>query len=198
MGPTPPEILNDFNWFFNCLEDITALHDDTSTTSTALGPEHHRINIAQVMLVALPPDSTVHVKQQYCRIQSFVLGYMQVTLACYGMRQWNPDLTQPSDSLFNVTCCFVVVDTFRQALITRTYAAYKVPLKYADSYDLLSKIYDHIVHFHYAAHFCKELDNLGSVLITADHQARLTCRAHVRMFIYFILKYIICVQLSKA
>jgi hypothetical protein len=174
IGPTPPEILNDFNRFFNRLEDITALHDDTSTTSTALGPEHHRINIAQVVLAALPPDSTVRMKQQYRRIQSIVLGYMQATLACYGMRQWNPDLTQPSDSLFNVACRFVVVDTFRQALITRTYAAYKVPLKYADSYDLLSKIYDHIVHFHYVHAFVRSWTILVAFLSlqTIKHGSR--------------------------
>ena len=112
IGPTPPELLDDFNRFFNCLEDITATHDDTSTSSTGLGPEHHRIHITQVELAALPPDSTVRVKQQYRRMQSFMLGFMQATLACYGMRQWNPDLTQPSDSLFNVACRFVVVDTF--------------------------------------------------------------------------------------
>jgi hypothetical protein len=151
IGPTPPEIHHNFNRFFNCLDDITATHDDTSTSTTALGPEHHRINIAQVELASLPPDSTVRVKQQYRRMQSFMLGYMQATLACYGMRRWNPDLGQPSDSLFNIACRFVVVDTFRQALVTRTYAAYKVPLKY--SYDLLSRIYDHIVHFHYAARY---------------------------------------------
>jgi len=113
-------------------------------------------------------------------MQTFILGFMQATLACYGMRQWNPDLSQPSDSLFNVACRFVVLDTFRQALITRTYAAYKVPIKYADSYDLLSKIYDHIVHFHYAARFHKELDNPGSVLTATELHARLTRRARVR------------------
>jgi hypothetical protein len=87
--------------------------------------------------------------------------------------------------LFNVACRFVVLDTFRQALVTRTYAAYKIPLRFADSYDLLSKIYDHIVHFHYAARFRKEMDNPGSVLLGTELQARLTRRARVRLFMYF-------------
>ena len=137
-------------------------------------------------------------KQQYRRMQSFMLGYMQATLACYGMRQWNPDLTQPSDSLFNVANRFVVVDTFRQALITRSYSAYRIPLKYAESYDLLSKIYDHIVHFHYAACFRKELDTPGSVLTATELQARLTRRARVRLFMDFLLKFLIYFQLAKA
>ena len=121
-------------------------------------------------------------------MRSFMLGYMQATLACYGMRCWNPDLTQPSDSLFNVACCFVVLGTFRQALVTWTYAAYKIPLKYADSYDLLSKIYDHIVHFHYAARFRKELDNPGSVLMGTELQTQLTHQARVCLFMYFSIE----------
>src|SRR6267154_825722 len=118
IGPTPPDVHHEFNRFFNCLEDITTTHDNT-TTSTALGPEHHRINVADVELASLPPDSTVRVKQQYCRMQSFMLGYMQATLACYGMRCWNPDLTQPSDSLFNVACRFVVLGTDLPARLPR-------------------------------------------------------------------------------
>jgi hypothetical protein len=194
IGPTPVDLLNGFNRFFNCLEDVTTLHDDTTTSTTALGSEHHRINVSQVELAALPPNSTVRVKQQYRRMQSFMLAFMQSTLACYGMRQWNPDLTQPSDSLFNVACRFIVVDTFRQALVTRTYAAYKIPLKYADSYDLLSKIYDHIVHFHYAARFRKELDNPGSVLTATELQARLTRRARVCSFMNFLVTSLICAK----
>jgi hypothetical protein len=185
IGPTPPDVHIEFNRFFNCLEDVTTTHDNTTTSATALGPEHHRINVAEVELASLPPDSTVRVKQQYRQMQSFMLGYMQATLACYGMRCWNPDLTQPSDSLFNVACRFVVLGTFRQVLVTRTYAAYKIPLRFADSYDLLSKIYDHIVHFHYAARFRKELDNPGSVLMGTELQARLTRRARVRLIHVF-------------
>src|SRR5258705_7907238 len=168
IEPTSPDLHDEFNRFFNSLEDVTTTHDNINTSSAALGSAHHRINIAQVTLAALPPDSTVRVKQQYRRMQSFMFGLMQATLACYGMRRWNPDLTQPSDSLFNIACRFVVLSTFRQALVTRTYAAYKIPLKYADSYDLLSKIYDHIVHFHYAARFHKELENPGSVLTATE------------------------------
>ena len=82
-------------------------------------------------------------------------------------------------------CCFGYLPT---ALVTRTYAAYKIPLKYADSYDLLSKIYDHIVHFHYATRFRKELDNPGSVLMGTELQARLTRRAHVCLFMYFSIE----------
>jgi len=183
IGPTPPDVLEEFNRFFNCLEDVTATYDTTSSTS--LDSTHHCINIDQVKLSALPSNATARVKQQFRHMESFMLGYMQATLACYGMRQWNPNLNQPSDSLFNVACHFVVVGTFQQALITWTYAAYKVPLKYANSYDLLSKIYDHIVHFHYAARFRKELDNPGSVLTTTELQARLLRRAHVCTFMYF-------------
>jgi hypothetical protein len=183
IGPTPPEVLEEFNRFFNCLEDVTATYDTTSSTS--LDSTHHRINVAQVKLSALPSNATARVKQQFRRMESFMLGYMQAMLACYGMHQWNPDLNQPSDSLFNVACRFVVVGTFRQALVTRTYAAYRVPLKYANSCDLLSKIYDHIVHFHYAARFRKELDNPGSVLTTTELQARLSRRARVCTFMYF-------------
>lgn len=197
IGPTPPDVHDKFNGFFDCLEDVTVTHDNTTTASIALGPEHHHINILQVKLASLPSDSTTCVKQQYCHMQSFMLGYMQATLACYGMCQWNPDLTQPSDSLFNVACHFVVIGTFRQALITRTYTAYRIPLKYVDSYDLLSKLYDHIVHFHYAAHFRKELDTPGSVLTATELQAWLTHQAHVRLFMYFLLKFLIHVQLAK-
>ena len=98
IGPTPLDVHNKFNKFFNQLKDVTVIHDNTTTAGTALGPQHHRINILQVELVSLPSDSTARVKQQYRRMQSFMLGYMQATLACYGMRQWNPDFTQPSDS----------------------------------------------------------------------------------------------------
>src|SRR6266511_4399063 len=44
IGPTPPDVHNKFNRFFNCLEDVTAIHDNT-TASTALGPKHHHISI---------------------------------------------------------------------------------------------------------------------------------------------------------
>jgi len=186
IGPTPLDLINEFNRFFNRLEDVTTIYD-TTTTTTSLD-SHHCIYIAQVILSGLPSDSTVRVKQQFRRMESFMLGYMKAALACYGMRRWHPDLTQPSDSLFNVACRFVVVGTFRQALITRTYAAYRVPLRYADSYDLLSKIYDHIVHFHYATHFCKELDTPGSVLTTTELQARLSRRARVCILMSSLLR----------
>src|ERR1700682_4078053 len=85
IRPTPPDLYNEFNRFFNCLEDVTTTHDNITTSSTALGSAHHHINVAQVKLAALPPDSTVRVKQQFRRMQSFMLALMQATLACYGM-----------------------------------------------------------------------------------------------------------------
>jgi hypothetical protein len=36
IGPTPPELLDEFNRFFNCLEDVTATHDDTTTSALHL------------------------------------------------------------------------------------------------------------------------------------------------------------------
>jgi hypothetical protein len=48
IGPTPPDVHDRFNRFFNCLEDITATHDNTTTTSTALGPEP-RISLSFVV-----------------------------------------------------------------------------------------------------------------------------------------------------
>ena len=65
IGPTPLDVHNKFNRFFNCLEDVAATHDNTTTTSTALDPEHHRISILQVELASLSSDSTIRVKQQY-------------------------------------------------------------------------------------------------------------------------------------
>jgi hypothetical protein len=32
IGPTPPDVHDHFNRFFNCLEDITATHNNTTTT----------------------------------------------------------------------------------------------------------------------------------------------------------------------
>src|SRR6266545_7199970 len=73
---------------------------------------------------------------------------MQSRLATFGLTSWCPDLRQTPYSLYNSACHIIALDTFKQALVSHTYATLQPNLIYATDMNLLIKLYDHFVHYY--------------------------------------------------
>lgn len=104
-----------------------------------------------------------HVASQLRQIEEHILDYIQSSLARFGLVIWCPDLRQTPYALYNSACRIIALDTFKQALVSHTYAHLAPNLSYVKDMVLLVKMYDHFVHHYLYTRYKKECRAPGSV-----------------------------------
>jgi hypothetical protein len=104
-----------------------------------------------------------HVAIQLRQIEEHIIDYIQSSLARFGFVVWCPDLRQTPYALYNAACRIVALDTFKQALVSHTYAHLAPNLSYIKDMVLLVKMYDHFVHHYLYNRYKKECRMPGSV-----------------------------------
>lgn len=125
------------------------------------GPELVPLRLVQIGIKM--SSNTGAIARQARLVEEHILEYTQVRLARLGFASWCPDLRQTPYALYNSACRIVALDTFKQALVSRHYDHLGPRLSYAYDLDLLTKLYDHFVHFYMYNRFKKELNSPGAV-----------------------------------
>ncbi|KAG7093220.1 hypothetical protein E1B28_006906 [Marasmius oreades] len=74
--------------------------------------------------------------------------HMRVLLSQFGLKHWRVHLASTPDSLYNKACELIVLDSFRQAILSGAFKHMDYPSKLASSRDLHQRLYYHVV-FHY-------------------------------------------------
>ena len=103
------------------------------------------------------------INAQVRQVEEHMLEYMQSCLARFGFVAWCPDLQLTPYSLYNAACRVIALDTFKQALVSHTYAHLKPNTTYAKNMPFLIRLYDHIVHHYLYLRYKKDSRNPGSV-----------------------------------
>ena len=104
-----------------------------------------------------------HIASQLRQIEEHIIDYIQSSLARFGFVMWCPDLRQTPYALYNAACRIIALDTFKQALVSHSYAHLAPNLSYVKNMVLLVKMYDHFVHHYLYNRYKKECHTPGSV-----------------------------------
>ncbi|KAJ2911517.1 hypothetical protein MD484_g8895, partial [Candolleomyces efflorescens] len=142
----------------------------TFKTSNALDLQRRSssmlININHVRGMAFLARSTASkskIVNMVSTLEENYLEYIDAYIARFGMDEWCPDLRQSPNSLWNSACRIIALDTFKQGLVTHAYAALKPNQVYVHNMEVLTRLYDHIVHFYFQQRYTRNAHNPGSV-----------------------------------
>ena len=174
----PPErTLRLFNSRLSGLDPETALQEIAVNGHPLIDP-----SLIQIGDSARSTTSRARFSIQMRFVEEHCLQYMQSCLAKFGLSRWSPDLRQSPYSLYNAACRMVALDTFKQALVSQTYAHLKPNIKYVNDMNLLKKLYDHIVHFYLESRYRKNARKPGSVKDADETSPLYRARKRVRHF----------------
>ncbi|MBW0556947.1 hypothetical protein O181_096662 [Austropuccinia psidii MF-1] len=87
---------------------------------------------------------------------------LQVSLSKLGIIRWAPNIDKQPDSLSNEACRISALKTFRKLVIGGAYVFMNIRMGYVNDLDLLTKTYDHYVHFYMAGIDRKEVNEKGT------------------------------------
>jgi hypothetical protein len=73
-----------------------------------------------VAMTAIPKQNNGFVSVP-CKITAWNTNYICDVLTCFGMTEWQPNLCEDSDSIWNQACCCVCLDTFEELIMKDTY-----------------------------------------------------------------------------
>jgi hypothetical protein len=120
---------------------------------------------------------------QILLVEEHMLEYMQACLARFGLTSWCPDLRQTPYALYNAACRVIALDTFKQALVSHTYAHLKPNTTYAREMELLIRLYDHVVHHYMYLRYRRDSRNPGCVTAADKASPQYRGRARVCAFL---------------
>jgi hypothetical protein len=121
---------------------------------------------------------------KFGRSRSICSNTCKGCLARFGLTCWCPDLRQTPYALYNAACRIIALDTFKQALVSHTYAHLKPNTTYAKDMGLLICLYDHVVHHYMYLRYKQDSRNPGSV--EAADKASPQYRGRARVGILYI------------
>ena len=122
------------------------------------------IKVSSVNVYPYKPSSTRQLtRTRMGQIEEHIVEYIRTMLARVGLPAWAPNFAETPYSLYNTAARLIAVETFKQALVSRAYDFMSANTKYAKDMELLFKIYDHIVHFHFHRIYAKDQRDPGSV-----------------------------------
>ena len=129
------------------------------------GPMHIAPTLVQIRSLVSITDHG-QIATQILLVEEHILEYMQACLARFGLMLWCPDLHQTPYALYNVACRVIALDTFKQALVSHTYAHLKLNMTYAWEMEWLIHLYDH--HYMYLQY---QRDSRNPGCVTAADKA---------------------------
>ncbi len=114
---------------------------------------------------SIPSNSRSKLAASIKRMEEHILEYMQTCLSKFGLWCWCPDLRQSPYSLYNAACWIFALDTFKQALVSHSYAHFNPNISYTKNLSFLVRLYDHIVHHYIYSRYKQDIKKPGSVRI---------------------------------
>ncbi|MBW0475619.1 hypothetical protein O181_015334 [Austropuccinia psidii MF-1] len=120
------------------------------------------------------------VGKYFIHLSEFSIIYVRSSLSKLGIRTWAPNLYEQPDSLYNEACRISALKTFRQLVVGGTYQFMNVNQSYINDLGLLTKSYDHYVHFYFYNIFNKEQVENGKHRKDNDRRALQESRTKLR------------------
>jgi hypothetical protein len=117
-----------------------------------------------------------------------IIQHIDTCIAQFGLIDWCPDLTQSPNSLYNLACRLIAIETFKQAMMAHTYASLRPNRAYINDHDLIFRLYNHIVHYYFHSRFIRNLNNPGTVMAGDDANGVYRNRKRVRDSFFSFLK----------
>ncbi|MBW0577959.1 hypothetical protein O181_117674, partial [Austropuccinia psidii MF-1] len=117
------------------------------------------------------------------KMSEFSIKYIISCLAKLGIRRWAPDLNNLCDTLYNKACRVSVIQKFCQVSISGAYEFLNVNLTYLEDVPLLTKVYNHYVHYYMAQRY-KEAKESGRYAKDEDRRAVLRPRPRLNSLQY--------------
>lgn len=157
MPSDPPvKLLSTFDTRFSASTENDLYHQIANGQSLMLP------SLVQIA-VGISPNNRSKLAASTKRMEEHILEYIQTCLSKFGLWCWCPDLRQSPYSLYNAACRLVALDTFKQALISHSYAHFNPKLSYAKNLTFLVQLYDHIVHHYIYSRYMRDKKNPGIV-----------------------------------
>jgi len=117
-------------------------------------------------------------------IEATIVEYTATQMSRVGVTRWAPDYTETPGSLWNTAMSFLLIDTFRQAIVAGAYDfnsnhAWK---KFITDMDLMVVIYDHVVWYHFFDKWREEKRAPGAAQAEKERQAMYAVKRKVSYF----------------
>ena len=156
--PTDPPalLLKTFETRFSMLTE-SDLYEQVNNGLSLLSP-----SLVQIA-VSIPSNSHSKLAASIKQMEEHILEYMQTCLLKFGLWRWCPDFCQSPYSLYNAACQIVALDTFKQALISHSYAHFNPNIAYTKNLAFLVWLYDHVVHHYIYSRYKQDIKKPGSV-----------------------------------
>lgn len=187
-----PEAIERFNGRFRSAAAVNAQRrSDTLLTDVN--------NVRGAAMIAESPDLNSKIVKTVIKMEDNIIQYMDSCVARVGLEEWGPDFSQSPHALYNSTNRIIALDTFKQAVTSHAYASLKPNLKFVNDMVLLTKLYNHFVHFFFYRRYICERQNPG--IIAQEDEANPTYRNRSRVSSVPHLSPFLClslIQLAKA
>lgn len=150
-----PELLKEFHNKFKEVDQVEKVLSD---------PNLHDHLVAQSDIVTLNQgwSGCLKLGKGLANINKMQILYVHGILAKVGIHIWGPNLEEPHDSLFNLACRIVALDTFCQLAASGTYNYMNLDLSNLNKMSLMVSAYNHFVHYVLESRFKKEVKAVGS------------------------------------
>lgn len=120
------------------------------------------------------------IAKQASLVEENMLQFIQTRLSRLGLTRWWPDLRQTPYSLYNSACRIVAIDTFKQALVSKTYIHLGAKITYAADMDVLVKLFDHFTFHVMYSRYRRNVRNPGIVEKEMEASPKYQNRGRVR------------------
>ncbi|MBW0473735.1 hypothetical protein O181_013450 [Austropuccinia psidii MF-1] len=176
--PISPDysMLKEFNTRFSFLPEIEA-----HVQNLTLPP---LVPLSEILTLRNMEPGMKKLGSSIIHMSDFAIKYIISVLANLGIRRWAPDLNNMSDTLYNEACRISAIQTFRQISIGGAYEFMNFNISYLEDIQLLTKVYNHYVHYHMAQRYKKEAIQSGKHARDEERKAILRARLKLKNLWY--------------
>ncbi|MBW0497861.1 hypothetical protein O181_037576 [Austropuccinia psidii MF-1] len=153
--PISPDysMLKEFNFHFSFLKEITAHSEKTDIPPL--------VPLEEIITLRNMKPGKKKFGTSIIHMGDFSIKCIILLLAKLGIFQWAPDLKDASDTLYNKACRIIAIQKFWQISIGGAYEFINVNFSYLEDLQLLTKFYNHYVHWYMAQIYKKEAKESG-------------------------------------
>ncbi|MBW0476128.1 hypothetical protein O181_015843 [Austropuccinia psidii MF-1] len=171
--PISPDysMLKEFNCRFSFLKEITAHSENTNIPPL--------VPLEEILTLRNMKPGKKKFGTSIIHMSDFSIKFIISLLAKLGIRRWAPDLEDASDTLYNEACRISAIQTFRQISIGGAYEFMNVNFTYLQDLQLLTKVYNHYVHWYMAQRYKKEAKESGKY--AKDEERRAILRGRLKL-----------------
>ncbi|MBW0471069.1 hypothetical protein O181_010784 [Austropuccinia psidii MF-1] len=169
-------MLKEFNCCSSFLSDIEAQSENPNTQPL--------VPLDQIITLQGTKPGKKKIGNAIVHMSDFAPKYIISLLARLGIRRWAPDLNNASDTLYNEACRISAIQIFRQIAISGEYKYMNVNFSLLENIQLLTKVYNHYIHWYMTQRYKKEAKESGKHLKDEGPKAVLQYRLRLKTLRY--------------